>query len=522
MRRLSGLDAAFLALETPRSTGHVGSVSILDPSTASQEVDLQRLIDIIEPRLSLIPVMRQRIVDVPLGLDQPVWIDDEHFDIEYHIREIALPKPGSDAQLCEQVARIHSRPLDRAKPLWEMYLITGLRKGRMAIYSKMHHAAIDGAAGSEMLTVLYDLTPEPRVVETVPFVPRPAPSSGKLSRDAMVKLAKSPWAATKIVADAVSSVPALASFARPYVDGFLSRGDDNADGDVIHSTTTLAPPTPLNGEISPHRKFAFRSVSLDEVKEIKNTFGCSVNDVVMAMCAAALRRWLHDQGALPDRPLVSMMPVSIRTESDVAGEGNKVSAMLVALPTHLKDPIDRLREMQATTTVAKAAQAQIPQGLVDNVVDFSPPALTARVAKVYFASRLFNRVPPFNVIISNVPGPPVPVYAAGAKLLAHYPVSVITDGLALNITLVGYNGQLHFGLIADREMVPALDSINDYLEDELATFLALAREEQARQVAAAEKAPRARTAPGATTAPRRKAGTKKSGVKKATPRATGT
>ena len=260
------------------------------------------------------------------------------------------------------------------------------------------------------------------------------------------------------------------------------------------------------GPISPHRKFAFRSMSLDEVKEVKNTFGCSVNDVVMAMCAAALRRWLQDHHALPDRPLVSMMPVSIRTEGDKAGEGNKVSAMLVALPTHLDDPLERLQEMQATTAVAKEAQAHIPQGLVDDVVDFSPPALTARAAKVYFASQVFNRVPPFNVIISNVPGPPMPVYAAGAKLLAHYPVSVVTDGIALNITLVGYNGQLHFGLIAAREKVQDLDRINDYLEEELATFLALARAEQARRAGVQAKPPRARAA------------TKRTATKKAAPR----
>lgn len=301
-------------------------------------------------------------------------------------------------------------------------------------------------------------------------------------------------------------VPSLASFAKPYVDGLLNRGDGDGDGEIIHATSTLAPPTPLNGPISPHRKFAFRSMSLDEVKEVKNTFGCSVNDVVMAMCAAALRRWLQDHHALPDRPLVSMMPVSIRTEGDKAGEGNKVSAMLVALPTHLDDPLERLQEMQATTAVAKEAQAHIPQGLVDDVVDFSPPALTARAAKVYFASQVFNRVPPFNVIISNVPGPPMPVYAAGAKLLAHYPVSVVTDGIALNITLVGYNGQLHFGLIAAREKVQDLDRINDYLEEELATFLALARAEQARRAGVQAKPPRARTA------------AKKTATKKAAPR----
>ena len=481
MRRLSGLDAAFLALETPSSTGHVGGVSIVDPSTTDRELDLERLISIMEPRLALVPVLRQRLVDVPLGLDQPVWIDDEHFDVEYHIRELALPKPGSDAQLAEQVARIHSRPLDRAKPLWETYLITGLRKGRMAIYTKVHHAAIDGVSGTELLTLLFDLTPEPREMPPADFTPRPAPSSLRLGRDALVKLAMRPFEVTKLVTDAVLAVPSLTPVFKPYVKAALRRGTPGSDGDVIDVVSTLPPPTPLNGAITPHRKFSFRTLSLEEVKEVKNTFGCSVNDVVMSICAAALRRWLIEHHALPERPLVSMMPVSIRTQDDRAGDGNKVSAMLVAIPTHLEDPVERLATMRAVTSAAKQNQAFIPQGLVDDVVDVAPPALAARAAKVYFASHVFERIPPFNVVISNVPGPPVPVYAAGAQLLAHYPVSVVTDGLGLNMTVISYLGGLHFGLVAARERVPDVDRINDWLEEELATLVELARKEQQRR-----------------------------------------
>ncbi|HHU10411.1 MAG TPA: wax ester/triacylglycerol synthase family O-acyltransferase, partial [Intrasporangiaceae bacterium] len=485
MRRLSGLDAAFLALETPHSTGHVGGLSILDPSTASEELDLDRLITVLEPRLGLVPVMRQRLVDVPLGLDQPVWIDDEYFDIEYHVREIALPSPGSDEQLSEQIARIHARPLDRAKPLWEVYLVTGLKGGRMAIYTKVHHAAVDGVSGTELLTLFYDLTPEPRQVPFEEFVPRPAPSGLRLGREALVKLAKRPFQATKLVTDAILAVPSLASMARPYIDGLLRIRDGQQDGDIISIAPTLSPATPLNGAISPHRKYSFRTVSLDEVREIKNTFGCSVNDVVMSSCAAALRRWLQEHDGLPERPLVTMMPVSIRTENDRTGEGNKVSAMLVAIPTHLDDPLERLRETHTVTQIAKASQASIPQGLVDDVVDFAPPALTARAAKVYFGSHVFKRVPPFNVVISNVPGPSRAVYVAGARMLAHYPVSVVADGLGLNMTVIGYNGGLHFGLIAARNLVPDVDRINTWIAEEVATLLALAREEQANQAAKA-------------------------------------
>lgn len=520
MRRLSGLDAAFLALETPHSTGHIGGLTILDPSSAPQPLDLDRFIAVLQPRLALVPVMRQRLAEVPLGLDQPVWIDDEHFDIEYHVREIALPRPGNDSQLAEQVARIHARPLDRAKPLWEAYLITGLSRGRMGIYMKIHHAAIDGVTGAEMLKLLYDLTPEPRELPEDDFTPRPAPSSLRLGRDALLRLATRPLEATKLVTDALMSVPSLASVARPYISGMLRRRDGTADGDVISLSPTLAPPTPLNTEISPHRKFSFRTLSLAEVKEVKNTFECSVNDIVMAMCASALRRWLIDHQALPDRPLVAMMPVSIRSTDVGQVDGNKVSAMLVPLPTHLEDPLERLHAMQATTAVAKRSQAFIPQGLVDEAVDFSPPALTARAAKAWFASHLFKRVPPFNVVISNIPGPPVPIYVAGARVLGHYPVSVVADGVALNMTVIGMDGGLHFGLIAARERVPDVDRITDYLEEELATLLALAREKQAeaeaRQRPRAKRAgPRTRTSAPAATARRTRSGTSSAGQKPA-------
>jgi diacylglycerol O-acyltransferase / wax synthase len=228
-----------------------------------------------------------------------------------------------------------------------------------------------------------------------------------------------------------------------------------------------APGTPFNRPITPHRRVAFRSVDLATVKKIKNAFGFSVNDVVMAMSAGALRRWLDDHDALPETPLVAMIPVSVRDPGSQGAMGNKVSAMLATLPTHLADPGERLVIAHAATTAAKAQQAAIPQGLVDQISDFSPPALTARAARVVFATGLLHRLPPFNIVVSNVPGPNIPVYLGGAKLLAHYPVSVITDGLGLNITVVGYLGQLHFGLVACRELVPDIDVIAGYLADEL-------------------------------------------------------
>jgi len=470
MQQLTGLDASFLAMETTTTTGHVGGLSVLDPSGAPKPLTLARLTDVIAERIPLVPVLRRKLLNVPLGLDQPYWIDDPDFDIEYHVREIALPRPGSDAQLTEQVSRLHARPLDRSKPLWEIYLITGLAKKRAAVYTKIHHAAIDGASGAELLTVLLDLTPSGRELPApVPFRAAPPPALPALAVKAVARLAWRPVQTVRLTNELVRWLPTLAPVAGIVVGGML--GLNRGDGEVIPTTLTRAPATPFNKEITPHRRFAFRSVDLDTVKTVKNAFGVSVNDVVMAMCAGALRRWLTEHEALPSQPLIAMIPVSVRDPASKGAMGNKVSAMLAMLPTHVAEPDLRLELVHAATKIAKAQQAAIPQGLVDQISDFAPPALTSRAARVVFATGLLHRLPPFNITISNVPGPNVPVYLCGARLLAHYPVSVVTDGQGLNITLVGYLGQLHFGLVSCRELVPDIDALAGYLTDELALLL---------------------------------------------------
>jgi diacylglycerol O-acyltransferase / wax synthase len=470
MQQLTGLDASFLALETANATGHVGGVCILDPSAAPRPLTLARLTEVLGERLPLVPVLRRKLINVPFGLDQPYWIDDQDFDIEYHIRELALPRPGSDAQLTEQVSRLHARPLDRSRPLWEIYLITGLARRRAAVYTKIHHAAIDGASGAELLTVLLDLSPDGRELPpALPFRPGPAPSPVMLAALAAARLAWRPVQTVRITNELVRVLPTLAPAVSTFVGGMLGLG--RGDGGVISSPQGRAPATPFNKPITAHRRLALRSVDLATVKTVKNAFGVSVNDVVMAMCAGSLRRWLSDHQALPAGPLISMIPVSVRDPASKGAMGNKVSAMLAALPTHLADPAERLQVVHAATKLAKAQQAAIPQGLVDQISDFAPPALTARAARVVFATGLLHRLPPFNLCISNVPGPNVPVYLCGAKLLAHYPVSVVTDGQGLNITLVGYLGQLHFGLVACRELVPDIESLASYLVDELELLL---------------------------------------------------
>jgi WS/DGAT/MGAT family acyltransferase len=470
MQQLTGLDASFLAFETANSTGHVGGLCVLDPAGAPKPLTLARLTEVLGERIPLVPVLRRKLLNVPLGLDQPYWIDDADFDVEYHIREIALPAPGSDAQLAEQAARLHARPLDRSRPLWEIYLITGLAQGRAAVYTKIHHSAIDGASGAELLTVLLDLDPGGRELPAAqPFRPERRPGPAAMTVLAAARLAWRPVQTVHVANQVMRVLPTLGPAVGALVGGMLGLG--RGDGAVIPTVPGRAPATPFNKPITPHRRVAFRSVDLGSVKTVKNAFGVSVNDVVMAMCAGALRRWLADHDALPAAPLIAMIPVSIRDPAGRGALGNKVSAMLATLPTHVVDPDQRLEIVHAATKIAKAQQAAIPQGLVDQISDFAPPALTARAARVVFATGLLHRLPPFNICISNVPGPNVPVYLCGAKLLAHYPVSVITDGQGLNVTVVGYLGQLHFGLVSCRELVPDIDTLAGYLVEELELLL---------------------------------------------------
>ena len=469
MQQLSGLDAAFLAMETPSVYGHVGSICILDPGTAPEPLTLDRLTRLVEERLHLIPPFRRRLVNVPLGLDQPYWIEDPDFDIEYHVRELALPAPGDERQLAEQAARLHARHLDRRRPLWELYLVHGLQGGRMAVYTKVHHAAIDGVSGNDLLAALLDLSPEGRPSEPAPpWECDPEPSqAGMLVRSA-TSLAFQPLRAARLSYGLLRSAPSLArSVPRPHlpvVDRLLGR-----DSKVVMSRTGLrAPATPFNRPVGPHRRWAFRSVPLADVKAVKAALGLTLNDVVMALCAGALRRWLSAHDALPQGPLVAAVPVSIRSEQEQGKLGNRVSMMIAPLPTRLADPAERVRAAHEAMRAAKEQHGALPADLLADVTQFAMPALAGQAARLSARLRLVERVNAFNLIISNVPGPSVPLYYGGARLLAYYPISAIADGQGLNITVMSYGGALHFGLIADRDLVPDLDALAGVLVDDLA------------------------------------------------------
>jgi diacylglycerol O-acyltransferase / wax synthase len=480
MQQLTGLDAAFLAMETRTTYGHVGSVILLDAANADERLTLDRLIEHTEARLHLLPPYRRRLMRVPLDLDQPYWIDDEDFDIEFHVRELALPKPGNDAQLADQVARLHARPLDRSRPLWETYLIHGLSGGRLAVYTKIHHSAIDGVSGNEILTALLDVSADGREVgEPGEWNPEHRPSKvGLLARSAL-SLSAQPVRAVRFAGALVKSLPSLATTPGrprvPVIDRFvLDQVAPREGSEVLQRSGLRAPKTPFNRPITSHRRWGFASVSLDDVRAVRKAFpGMTVNDVAMAMCAGALRRYLLDHDELPDEPLVSAVPVSVRSEEESAALGNRVSMMFAPLPTTEPDPAKRLYATHESMRGAKEQHQALPADLLADVTQFAMPAVAARAAQLAARLRIVERVNPFNLIISNVPGPNIKLYLAGTPLLATYPVSAIAEGQGLNITLLGYLGQLHFGLLACRELVPDVDLLVGYLVDELEALVKL-------------------------------------------------
>jgi WS/DGAT/MGAT family acyltransferase len=477
MEQLNGIDASFLNMETPTVHGHVGSVAVFDSSETTLTLDTLKAV--IEERLHEVPPYRRRLMSVPLGLDRPYWIEDGDFDLDFHVRNIAVPSPGDDRQVGELVARLHSRPLDRSRPLWELYLIEGLEGGLVAQYTKIHHACIDGVTGTEVLTSLLDLQPSGRAgaPEVIPWSPDRVPGTWEMLNRGLFALATQPRLQARLqtrMARAAVQVgrrqagPAMQTlrealertpFVSALVPAVMGPGEANAvDGDEFLSRPALvAPRVSFNRTITAHRRYAFGSLPLAEVKQIKDRYGYTVNDVVMAVCAGGLRAWLQQRQELPTDPLLAMVPVSVRTDADARSFGNRISAMIAALPTNKADPLQRLHAAHDAMAIAKDEHAAMPADMLQDFGHFAPPAVAARVARLVARTGVANYASPsFNLVISNIPGPQHPLYCAGARLAASYPVSVVTHGAGLNITLFSYDGGLHFGLIACRELVADL------------------------------------------------------------------
>ena len=472
MRQLTSLDAQFLAVESAGTYGHVGGLAVYDPSTApGGEVTIGDVCRLVGERLHLLPPFRYRLVEVPFGLDLPYWAEDPDFDIDFHIRESAVPPPGDDRHLAQTVARIFARPLDRAHPLWELYLIHGLEGGRIALLTKVHHAVADGISGAEILSVLLDTSPEGREVEPPPDgapAGERVPGELEMLGRGVLGLPRQPLRALRAVPSALPNLTALpganAIPGGPALSGALTRvrgllGADTDDG-VLEVGTARPPRTSFNGPVSPHRRFAFGSLSLDSVKALKNELGITVNDVVVALCATAVRDWLIERDELPDDPLVALIPVSVRSEEERGTYGNKVSGMVVPIPTNEADPRRRLMRTHELLKSAKERHNALPAQLLTDATAFIPPAVAALAARTTVGIMSRTR-PPLNLVISNVPGPREPLYCAGAELQGHFPVSVVMDGVGLNMTVMSYRDHIDFGVIADREQVDDVWSLMD-------------------------------------------------------------
>jgi len=477
MRQLTSLDAQFLALETPRQSGHVAGLAILDTSTTpTDELTLGDIQSLIAERLPLLPPLRWRLREVPFGLDYPYWADDVDFDLDFHVRELGLPSPGDDEQLAEQVARIVSRPLDRAKPLWELYLIHGLESGHTAMLTKIHHALIDGMSGAEIMGLLLDLSPEGRQVPVPARWGDDEPPPGELGMLArgLLGLPRYPVRALRSLPAAVPNLEETPFSTLPGAGtvGRVAKAVTGRNGSSTPRERMVAPKTSFNGRVSAHRRFAFGQLSLDDVKAVKNFHGVTVNDVIVTLCAGAVRRWLLEHHELPDEPLVAQIPVSVRTDEQVGTYGNRIMLMAAPLFTDEPEPVRRLQRTHDALDGMKERHRALPATLLQDANHFIPPAVFSRAARVTF--RLATSGPgrpTWNLVISNVPGPQFPLYCAGARLVANYPVSVITDGLGLNITVMSYCGSLDFGIVADREQMPDVGRLLGWLGESLAELM---------------------------------------------------
>ncbi len=460
MKQLGGMDASFLYMETPQTPMHVGSLSIVELPKGFKGDFYETYKALLAARLHLVPVLCKKLMQVPWDIDHPLWVDDAEMDLDYHVRQLGLPKPGTMKQLEELVGRLHSNFLDRSRPLWEFYVIDGLADGRMAIYLKIHHAAVDGGAGMALMNMMYDTTPEPRQVE-----PAPREAGGKGGPPDAAKLIGTAYKNmfdqhVNVLQKIPDLLKAIASIATPVLG--------NATQFVVKGLPALtAPKTMLNGSITSQRAFTARSVPLAQAKAIAKKSGTKLNDVVMAVCAGALRRYLMERDALPKEPMVAFVPVSLRQAGNVESN-NQVSGMLCSLATDIKDPVERLKAIHASAVEAKELTGKLKDATPRDFSSFGAPLLLQGAIGFYGRSGMADRLPPpANVVISNVPGPQAPLYLAGAKILTLYPVSIPSHGMALNMTVQSYQGALDFGLTACRRTVPELRKMADYLEQSM-------------------------------------------------------
>ncbi|MFL5846556.1 MAG: WS/DGAT/MGAT family O-acyltransferase [Solirubrobacteraceae bacterium] len=454
--RLSAVDAAFLHQEGSATHMHIGGLALFEgePPTHAE------LLDHIRGRLHLVPRYRQRVAPAPLNLGRQRWIDDPRFNLEYHVRHSALPSPGSQEQLHRLAARIFSQRLDRTKPLWELWMVEGLAEGGFALISKTHHSLVDGVSGVDLMTTLFDLDPRGNDLGAPPpWVPSPSPSEAQLAATALQDT---------VGRAATLPLRALGALSRPGRALEEAREAGAALGEVVSRGMTAAPDTPLNVRIGPHRRIATVEARLDDLKAIKSALGGTVNDVVLAVSAGAVRRWLHERGLRTEgMDMRVCVPMSTRSKADAGAMGNQITQVVVPFPVYLGDPLERLRVVSEAMRDVKESKLAAGAEMIAGMQDFAPPTLLAQASRMNFSGRFFN------LLVTNVPGPQVPLYVLGKQLRAVFPIAFLAGDRALAIAVMSYDGGVNFGLIADLDSMPDLDTVRDGIERSIEEYLAL-------------------------------------------------
>ncbi len=448
--RLSVLDELFLHLEGPDTHMHVGGAAIFE----GPPPDYEEVLDMIRRRLQMVPRFRQKLATVPFGLGRPVWIDDTHFNLEYHVRHTALPSPGDDSKFRRLTARIMSQQLDRTKPLWEIWFAEGLTNDRFALISKTHHCLVDGVSGADIMSVILDLGPEPQQVEPQTWRPDPEPTADQLLVDALRERLTSP---AEIIRTFQSSVMDPGKIPNRLLESV------RALAAFVGGSLDFAPTSSLNQAIGPHRRFETVLVDLAEIKRIKNGLGGTVNDVVLAVVTGGLRRLLKARGErVDDLELRAMVPVSVRAEADRGALGNRIASMWAPLPVWEADPKRRLEKISETMGGLKQSGQAVGAQVLASLGEYAPPTIVAQ------AARLVARQRAFNLVVTNVPGPQIPLYTLGREMSEVYPVLPLADNTTLGVALLSYNGTIGFGLLGDYDTAPDLAVLAEGIEKSIA------------------------------------------------------
>lgn len=470
MEPLSGLDAFFLYIETPAMHTHVALAAVLDPSTMPSGYSFERIREHIARRVHLVPPFRRRVVEVPLRLHHPVWVDDAGFRIERHVKRAALPEPGGLHEFAELMGHIASIPLDRSRPLWEMWVVEGLEGGRIGLIAKVHHSAMDGASAAELMPAFFDLEPDAAPIEPPPWEPEPAPNDWELLGYAGAERLRRLGALPGLVRRTGSAITAI------------RRARQEAPGRA-GGTPLTAPRAPFNGPLTPDRSVAFARIPLDEVKHVRSVLGGTVNDVLLATCALALRHHLEARGALPEEPLVAACPVSVRADEDRGRANNRLSVLFTPLHTELADPRAVLERTRATARAAKDEHERIGATTLSAWAELADPMVASVASELYRRSGLSGvHRPALSLVLSNVPGPSFPVYLAGAEMERAYPMGPVIEGTGLNVTVLSYRDHVDVGFMAASALVPDVWG----LADGIVTAFAALREAAERAEASAD------------------------------------